>query len=124
MNYTAGVPSTIKFPYVDTNGDLKIELIKFNNSGKYHILQVGISNLEDDNYRLCLDGSCLSIIISEPLEYLRPIHVHNIDWKTFSPQSFDLIKQADIWLPGDNFYIIRHLSFPDDNVLEVILGRK
>jgi hypothetical protein len=118
------MPETIRYPHIDANGDLKIEWIKFNNSGKHYILKMNISNLENDNYRLCLDGSRLSVIISEPLDYSRPIHLHNINWKMFTHQTFDLLKQADIWLPGDNFYLIRHLALPDDNILEVILGNK
>lgn len=124
MNYTANAPKTIHYPYIDPDGELKIELIKFNNSANNYILQLGISNLEKDNYRLCLNGSCLSVILSEPFEYSRPLHIHNISWKFFNPQSFDLIRQGDILLPGDNFYMICHFAYPEDNVLEVILGSK
>lgn len=124
MNYRADVPQKINYPYIGTDGDLEIELIKFNKSGNHYILQVGIPNLEKDNYRLCLNDSCLTIIASEPLEYSRPIHMHNMNWKIFSPQSFDMVKQADIYLPNEDLQVVRHIAHPEDNVLVVVLKTK
>ncbi len=116
-------PKTIEYPYVKNNDNLKVELINFKKSEKHYILQVGIINLESDNYRLFLKGSCLSVILSEPREFSRPVHMHNINWKVYSRQSYEVLKHVDIWLPGDNFYLIRHFAYPSDQLLEVILGR-
>ncbi len=122
MNSTADMPKIIEYPFLDKKDDLKIELVNFQKSTKHFILQLSVINLESDNYRLFLKGSCLTLVVSEPHEYSRPIHIHDINWKIYNHQSYEVLKHSEIILPGDNFYIVRHFAYPESQLLEVILG--
>lgn len=122
MNSMAEMPKTIEYPIVDAKGNLNVELINFRKLENHYALELEIRNIGTDNYRLFIKGACLSIILSEPRVYSKPLHVHNVNWRIYSQQSYDVLKHADIWLPGDNFYLIRHYAYPDDQLLEVIMG--
>jgi hypothetical protein len=123
MNSKPNVLYTREYPYVEKNHDLKIEIVDFQKSDKNYILQIGLTNLEKDNYRIFSKGAYLTLIISVSNEYSRPIHMHDVNWKLYERPTFETLKYADIWLPGDNFYLIRHIAYPEINLLKVILGK-
>ena len=122
MNSTAVAPKIIDYPYVDEDDNLKIELVNFKKSENHYVLQLGVVQLKSDNYRLFLKGSCLTLILSEPHEYSKPVHIHNMNWDVYNRQAYEVLKHTDIWLPDDGYYIIKHFAYPENQLLEVILG--
>jgi len=122
LNSTIDALNLIKYPTIDKNNDLKIEIVSFRRFERNYHLQLSVMHLESDNYQLFLKGTCLTFIISEPWVSARPLHMHNVNWKIYNHQTYEVLKHADIWLPGDNFYLIKHVAYPENQLLEVILG--
>ena len=122
MNLRAEMPQTLEYPYIDKKYNPEIGLVNFRKTDKHYILQLRVTKIESDNYRLFLNGSCLTLILSEPHEYSRPVHMHNLSWRVYNRQSDEVVKNMEIWLPGDNFYVIRHFAYPENQLLEIVLG--
>ncbi len=120
---TSDILNEINSPFIINRNDLKIKLIKFQKINRYYLLQLNLTNLTSDNYRIFLKGHYLTLIISEPKEVTKPVHIHNMNWNLYSHQGYELMKSIDIWLPGDNFFLIKHYVVSEDQVLKVYLGK-
>ena len=113
----------INSPFIINRNDMEIKLVDFQKINRTHLLQLELLNLKKDNYRIFLKGHYLSLIITETKIIPRPVHVHNIDWNLDYNHGYDVMKSVDIWLPGDNFYLIKHYAIPEDQVLKIFLGQ-
>jgi hypothetical protein len=114
----------INFPVVEKNIDHEIKIISFrSNHNNRSILKLGVNDLNDDNYRVYLNGQRLSLIISEPVEYSRPVHLHNINWKFYNRQTYEVLRNVIIWLPDINMCLVRHYMIPHSQVLKIILEK-
>jgi hypothetical protein len=113
----------INSPFIIKRNEIDIKLIDFQKMNRTHLLQLEIKNLQKDNYRVFLKEHYLTLIITETKAIPKPIHVHNIDWNLVYNHDYDVMKNVDIWLPGDNFYLIKHYSIPEDRVLKIFLGQ-
>jgi hypothetical protein len=110
-------------PFLIKKNDVDISIMDFHKIHKDHYLLIlGIDNISEDNYRLFINGRYLTVILSESRELNRPVYVHHMNWGIFNTRNYEILKNVDIWLPGDNFYLIRHFSVPEDQVLKVFLG--
>jgi hypothetical protein len=113
----------INSPFIINKSNVEIKLMDFHKVNRYYVLLLNVMNLSDDNYRIFLKGHYLSLIISEPKEVSKPVHIHNMDWNLYNNQSYEILKSVDVWLPGDNFYLIKHYLLSEDQVLKVFLGK-
>lgn len=103
--------------------DQEIKLMDVEKTKHGYFLQIKINKLEKDNYRLFVKGKYLTILLVELKEVSRPIHFHNLKLHNFEDTYYEVIKSYDLWLPGDNFYLVRHFYVPADQILHVFLGR-
>ena len=121
LKTTGEVDHTLGTPFLVKKNDPDIKIKDFQKIHNNYILQLCVANISKDNYRIFINGFYLTLILSEPKEITRPIHVHNMNWSIYSRKSYDLMRNIDIWLPGDNFYLIRHYSVPEEELLKIIL---
>lgn len=121
LKTTGKVDQTLSTPFLIKKNDTDIKIIDFQKMHKNYLLQLGVSNISKDNYRIFIKGFYLTLILSEPKEINRPIRVHNMNWSIYSQRSYELMRNIDIWLPGDNFYLIKHYSVPEEELLKIIL---
>lgn len=110
-------------PSVIQSNDEKIKVIDFYRLSRYHILQISINDIENDNYRIFLKGRYITLIISELREISMPMHIHNMNWNFENYHSYEVMKHVDILLPGDDFYLVRHYAILKKQVLIIVLGK-
>ena len=115
------IDQTIKTPFLIKKNDNNIKIIDFQRIHNNYLLQLCISNISKDNYRIFINGFYLTLILSEAKEIIRPVRVHNMNWSIYNRKSYELLKNIDIWLPGDNFFLIRHYTVPEKELLKIIL---
>lgn len=112
-----------KVPFIIKKNDFDIKMVDYHHNDQYSEISLGYLNLTDDNYRLFVNGQYLTLIVSEVKEAKRPMHLHNIGWNIYRNHNYEVMKSIDLWLPGDNFYLVRHYLVPKDQILKIVLGR-
>lgn len=110
-------------PLILNNNDIDIKLIKFQRKDRYHLLQLGITDIKEENYRIFLKSHYLTLIISTSREISKPIHVGNINWNLLEQQEYEVMKSVDIWLPGENYYMVKHYLIQEEQILNIFLSR-
>ncbi len=114
----------LNYPVIEKNIDQEIRIISFRRSNHNRsILKLEVMHLNHDNYRIFLNGQRLSLIISESMEYTRPLHLHNIDWKFYNRQTYEVLRNVIIWLPEVNMYLVKYYIIPNSQILKVILEK-
>lgn len=116
------IANKLNTPFVIKRNDNKVKINDFQQDKDHYILELGALNLKSDNYRIFLKGHYLTLIVSEIREISKPLHVHNMTWHLYKQQAYEVMKSIDIWLPGNNFYLVRHFVLPEDQTLKIILG--
>jgi hypothetical protein len=112
------------YPVIEKNIDQEIKIISYHmKNHKRSILKLEARNLKDDSYRVFLNGQRLSLIISESIEYNRPLYLHNIDWKVYNRQTYEVLKNVIIWLPEVNMYLLKYYKIPNSKIIKVILEK-
>jgi hypothetical protein len=112
------------YPVIEKNIYHEIKIISFRmNKHNRSILKLEVMPLKDDNYRIFLNGQRLSLIISESMEYQRPLHLHNIDWKVYNRQTYEVLRNVIIWLPEVNMYLVKYYIIPNSHIIKVILAK-
>lgn len=114
--------NNVMLPYINSKNEDQIKLIDFKKYQEYYMLQLNVKNIDVKNYRLFIKGRCLSVVVSEIHRYPKPAYVHDFSWSNFDRESYEVFKSVDVWLPGENFYLIRHFVYPYDELLELMLG--
>lgn len=112
------------YPVIENKVDQEIRILSFRrNHNKRSILKVESTHLKDDNYRIFLNGQRLSLIISESVEYQKPLHLHNIDRKIFNRQTYEVLRNVVIWLPEVNMVLVKYYLIQNRQILKVILEK-
>ncbi len=111
-------------PYINRESNELVKLISFKRSTDYFVLRLNVKNIDVKNYRLFIKGKCLTVVISEMHQYSKPTYIQNFSWYDFNKESYEILKSVDVWLPGDNFYMMRHFVYPYEELLELMLGVK
>ena len=119
---TAKTYNNAMLPYINGENKEQIRLINFKQYPEYYMLKLNVKNIDVKNYRLFIKGRCLTVVVSEIHQYSKPTYVHNFSWTNFNREFYEVFKSVDIWLPGENFYLIRHFVYPYDELLELMLG--
>jgi hypothetical protein len=120
---TGYIAPKMKVPFIIKRNDLEIEMIDFQAFQQHYLLKLSALKLTDDNYRIFVNGHNLSLIFSEIKEIKRPIYTRNMTWNLNKQQNYEVMKSVDVWLPGNNFYLIKHYLVPEYQMLHVILGK-
>ncbi len=112
------------YPVIEKNIDQGIKIISFRSyKNKRSILKLEVMPVRNDNYRIFLNGQRLSLIISDSIEYQRPLHLHNIDWKVYNRQTYEVLRNVIIWLPEVNMYLVKYYIIPNSQIIKVILTK-
>jgi len=64
----------------------------------------------------------LKLVISEFIDLRQKVWTPVNDWEQFTGHSYTRMHNIRIMLPGDNFYILRHILIPEESLLKVVLG--
>jgi hypothetical protein len=64
----------------------------------------------------------LKLVISEFIDLRQKVWTPVNDWEQFTGHSYTRMHNIRIMLPGDNFYILRHIFIPEESLLKVVLG--
>jgi hypothetical protein len=112
------------YPIVEKKSVNEIKIISFKRShNNKSILKLVVSNINDSNYRVYLNGQRLSLIISEHAEYSKPIYIHNMDKKFYNRENYEVLKNVIIWLPEVNMDLVKYYLMPHSQVLKVIMEK-
>jgi hypothetical protein len=112
------------YPIVEKNSTSEIKIISFRrNHNNKSILKLGVSSINDSNYRVYLNGQRLSLIISEHAEYSKPIYMRNIDRKFYNRENYEVLRNVIIWLPEVNMDLVNYYLMPHSQVLKVIMEK-
>ena len=114
----------LDIPFIEKRNDFDVNIAGFS----YNFLknQYKLSIYSDlilkDNYTISLDDDKLIIIIAEIREYNKPAYIHNFQRNYSQTDTYERIRSMDIYLPGKDFYLVRHYAIPKKSMLYVILS--
>lgn len=78
--------------------------------------------LMKNNYKLFIREKHLGIVISEHIEFNRPVYLHHYNLQSYQQQSYERFHSASVLLPGYNYRLISHFFDTEKNYLEIVLG--
>jgi hypothetical protein len=116
--YNAYVPIIKKRDDFDVN----ITGMSYNYFKNQYKLGIVSDLIMKDNYTLSLLEDKLVVVVSEIREISKPAHIHNIQWNYPQTRTYERIRSMDIFLPGKNFYLIRHYVIPEKSLLQIVLS--
>jgi len=100
----------------------KVEIVDYSeDNGDVAITLFSLMFIED-NFRFFLDGNKLVIVVTEKVQSTSgdmPI----MDWYRFNTVNHERLRNVSIFLPGDNFYLLRHFLIPEKYLLKIFLGQ-
>ena len=106
---------------IHTSGDIENKIVNFKLNGNFYNLIINIKNIESNNYRVFLEKSRLMIVVAVNHLYAKPTHIHNLESISTSQLSYEVMRHVEVWLPADNFYLLRHFLDVEEGNLKIIL---
>lgn len=124
VNNMYNIENKSQLPYIISKNNLDINHLSYREENKRFLLQIGLSDFPEDHYHIFLDGHYLTLAISDDLRNMKPYLVHNMNQRLIQDKmAFEKIKSVDIWLPDDNYFLINHYYLPEDQILNIYLGK-
>jgi hypothetical protein len=77
----------------------------------------------ESQLKISIRESKIVIIVSEQVGFNKSATTYTSDWQTYSQQSYVRMRNISLYLPGDNFYLLRHFVVPEKFLLNIILGK-
>lgn len=77
----------------------------------------------ESQLKISIRESKIVIIVSELVGFNKSATTYTSDWQTYSQQSYMRMRNISLFLPGDNFYMLRHFVVPEKFLLNIILGK-
>ena len=77
----------------------------------------------ESQLKISIRESKIVIIVSEQVGFGKSTTNYTSDWQTYSQQSYLRMRNISLFLPGDNFYLLRHFVVPEKLLLNIILGK-
>lgn len=77
----------------------------------------------ESQLKISIRESKIVIIVSEQVGFGKSTTNYTSDWQTYSQQSYLRMRNISLFLPGDNFYMLRHFVVPEKFLLNIILGK-
>lgn len=68
-------------------------------------------------------GNKLVLFITEVVESSQSTTLYVSDWQNYYPQSYTRMRNVSFFLPGDNFFLLRHFLVPEKYLLKILLGQ-
>ena len=76
----------------------------------------------ENQQKIYIRENKLIIIVSETIHSLSKT-TYVSDWQNYSQQSYIRMRNISLFLPGDNFYLLRHFLIPEKFLLNIIIGK-
>lgn len=73
--------------------------------------------------KVFIRGNKIVLFITEKVEADQSAALYISDWQNFYPRSYFRMRNVSLLLPGDNFYLLRHVLIPDELMLKIVLGK-
>lgn len=108
---------------INNHNEAEIKLLDFQKKNQLYLLQLELKSIRIDNYRIFLKDRYLTLVVSEIRELEKPVYLHNMSWQEVDSEGYEVMKNIELWLPGDNFYLVKHFFVPASNLLNIYLGR-
>ena len=118
------IESNVYTPFIVNNSNSNIRLVGLKKVNNKLLLKLDINELASKNYHIHIFKHCLTIILTDKEYVTRPQKIYNLDRNLFSEKDSEEFKSIDIWLPADNFYIVKYNYNTEDNLLEIYLGEE
>ncbi len=77
----------------------------------------------ESQLKISIRESKIVIIVTELVGFGNPSTTYISDWQTYSQKSYLRMRNISLLLPGDNFYLLRHIVVPEKFLLNIILGK-
>lgn len=77
----------------------------------------------ESQLKISIRDNKIVIIVSELVGYNKSKTTYISDWQTYTQQSYVRMRNISLFLPGDNFYLLRHFVIPEQFLLNIILGK-
>ena len=77
----------------------------------------------ESQLKISIRESKIVIIVSELVGFNKSVATYISDWQTYSQRSYVRMRNISLFLPGDNFYLLRHFVVPEKFLLNIILGK-
>ena len=100
----------------------KVEIVDYTDENGGLIITLFSLLFNEDNFRFFLHENKLVIVITEKVQSARQ-ELPVVDWHRFHGSTYERLRNVSIYLPGDNFYLLRHIVIPEKFLLKVILGQ-
>lgn len=115
----------INIPFIKKRSDFNVSIsgFSYNFLKNRYKLSIHSDLILKDNYTISLTDDKLIIVVSEIREFIKPSYIHNIQTSYSETNTYERIRSMDIYLPGKNFYIVRHYVIPAKNLLHIVLSK-
>lgn len=77
----------------------------------------------ESQLKISIRESKIVIIVTELVGFGNSSNTYISDWQTYSQKSYLRMRNISLLLPGDNFYLLRHIVVPEKFLLNIILGK-
>lgn len=99
-----------------------VEIVDYTEEKDNLIITLFSLMFEDDNFKFFFHGNKLVIVVTEKVrseQHEMPV----VDWYRFNGYAHERLRNVSIFLPGDNFYLLRHFLIPEKYLLKIFLGQ-
>jgi len=100
----------------------KVEIVDYVEDNDSLVISLYSALFLEDSFRFFFHGNKLVVVISERVQSMRP-NMPVVDWHRFSGATYERLRNVSIFLPGDNFYLMRHFLVPEQYLLKLFLGQ-
>lgn len=77
----------------------------------------------ESQLKISIRESKIVIIVTELVGFGNSSTTYISDWQTYSQKTYLRMRNISLLLPGDNFYLLRHIVVPEKFLLNIILGK-
>lgn len=77
----------------------------------------------ENQQKIYLRENKLIIIVSELVRTCKSDSTYLSDWQTYGQQAYVRMRNISLFLPGDNFYLLRHYFVPEKLILNIVIGK-
>ncbi len=77
----------------------------------------------EEPVNVSVHGNKLNLIVSELVDVSRSTKFQHYNWQSYFYQSYTRMQNITVFLPGDNFFIIKSFLVPEKFLLKIILGQ-
>jgi len=127
INNTELLHNTImgKVHFEDQEVSKEVKIIDyFEDPAKGQLIVSLYSQLFSENQqKIYIRDNKLIIIVSELINTVKSNNTYVSDWQSYSQQSYVRMRNISLFLPGDNFYLLRHFLIPEKYLLNIIIGK-